>query len=493
MSRHSARYDEYVEAVGRVVRLPQLSAEVRRVAEQEARKAQETRESRVSKVTNSARSREHRLQELTGRGHAAVSAAGHADLIPAELPRATNSVTTRPAEQVLGELEEALTALRARRSEIAEQTARDEEQRRKIEEDARRRAESSSRKQGLIGLIVAVGLPGAMGAILNSRLGGSYFLIGCAAAVLLSLILGRPVGAYIVSSMSSAGQVRERPQGFTGIVITAGLGGLAASVGGLLTATYSAEAANYAVPIFLGAVLLRAGCEATPIVRMTATARRVQTPVLWDGVSGLAAFVLVIVPVMLMSKTSSATNANGLGLLLIMLAAAIPTVGRAARNAVLGLVRAASKSSQHIVPGSVVWTWIRFSDDITQGKDRPVVVMTVNGSKLQVLPMTSKEHANRSDEMTVGSGPWDPRGRTSYLKLATLIQVDRQQVRRVAGRLDDRRFAMVMREVARHHPSIGSTTQKGADGRGAAVDVLAYGAWWAAVGVLLFKLVTQIG
>ena len=41
-------------------------------------------------------------------------------------------------------------------------------------------------------------------------------------------------------------------------------------------------------------------------------------------------------------------------------------------------------------PGEVVWTWISYEEDPTQGKDRPVVVLARTGSDVVVAQLTSK-------------------------------------------------------------------------------------------------------
>ena len=40
----------------------------------------------------------------------------------------------------------------------------------------------------------------------------------------------------------------------------------------------------------------------------------------------------------------------------------------------------------------MVWTWISYEEDPTQGKDRPVVVLARTGSDVVVAQLTSKNH-----------------------------------------------------------------------------------------------------
>ncbi len=45
-------------------------------------------------------------------------------------------------------------------------------------------------------------------------------------------------------------------------------------------------------------------------------------------------------------------------------------------------------------PGEVVWTWVPYEDDPSQGKDRPVVIIGRRGDNLAGVPLTSKAHDN---------------------------------------------------------------------------------------------------
>ena len=47
-------------------------------------------------------------------------------------------------------------------------------------------------------------------------------------------------------------------------------------------------------------------------------------------------------------------------------------------------------------PGEIVWTWVPFEEDHSQGKDRPVLLVGRDGEYLLALMMTSKDHNNLS-------------------------------------------------------------------------------------------------
>jgi hypothetical protein len=115
-------------------------------------------------------------------------------------------------------------------------------------------------------------------------------------------------------------------------------------------------------------------------------------------------------------------------------------------------------------PGEVVWTWVPYDDDPSQGKDRPVVIVGrrgsglagsgLAGSGLVGVALTSKQH-DREPQVEVGTGPWDREGRTSYAKLERLLAVDPKQVRREGAVLGKRRFDEVIAGLERLHGPLG--------------------------------------
>lgn len=109
-------------------------------------------------------------------------------------------------------------------------------------------------------------------------------------------------------------------------------------------------------------------------------------------------------------------------------------------------------------PGEVVWTWISYEEDPTQGKDRPVVVLARNGSDVVVAQLTSKNHdIDREQEahwgrywLAIGSGEWDPQGRVSSVRLDRLLLVSQRDVRREGARLDRATYNKVVTAIAKH-------------------------------------------
>jgi hypothetical protein len=110
-------------------------------------------------------------------------------------------------------------------------------------------------------------------------------------------------------------------------------------------------------------------------------------------------------------------------------------------------------------PGEVVWTWVPYEEDHSQGKDRPVLVIGNDGPWLLALPMTSKDHDRDARQEAsagrywcdIGSGPWDREGRPSEVRVNRILRVDPVGIRRIAARLDHDRFEAVARQVLRHY------------------------------------------
>ncbi|MCW2776073.1 MAG: hypothetical protein JWN91_4399 [Nocardioides sp.] len=110
-------------------------------------------------------------------------------------------------------------------------------------------------------------------------------------------------------------------------------------------------------------------------------------------------------------------------------------------------------------PGEVVWGWVPFEDDPSQGKDRPVLLVGQSDGQWLGLMLTSKDHdRDAADEarwgrhwMDVGTGGWDPQGRPSEVRLDRLITLATDAVRREGAALDRRTFDRVVAEARAFH------------------------------------------
>ena len=103
-------------------------------------------------------------------------------------------------------------------------------------------------------------------------------------------------------------------------------------------------------------------------------------------------------------------------------------------------------------PGEVVWAWVPYEDDYSQGKDRPVLLIGRSGSRLLALMMTSRDRNNGResdpDYVDVGTGPWDSQGRPSEVKLDRVLQLDPKDIRRQGAVLPRAAFDRVARGLA---------------------------------------------
>ena len=111
-------------------------------------------------------------------------------------------------------------------------------------------------------------------------------------------------------------------------------------------------------------------------------------------------------------------------------------------------------------PGEVVWAWVPFEEDPSQGKDRPVLVIGEEGDRLLALQLTSRdhdvdaaqEHRDGREWMDVGTGAWDAQRRPSEVRLNRLLRIERDGVRREGAALPQAMFEAVL-EAARPYLS----------------------------------------
>lgn len=109
-------------------------------------------------------------------------------------------------------------------------------------------------------------------------------------------------------------------------------------------------------------------------------------------------------------------------------------------------------------PGEVVWTWVPYEEDASQGKDRPVLVLARSQGRLVVAQMTSKDHDVDAEQearwgrywFDVGSGPWDSQGRPSEVRLDRLLDVEPGAVRREGATMDRATFESVVGALREH-------------------------------------------
>lgn len=95
-------------------------------------------------------------------------------------------------------------------------------------------------------------------------------------------------------------------------------------------------------------------------------------------------------------------------------------------------------------PGEIVWTWVAYEEDASQGKDRPVLVVGRNGSTLLGLMLsTNSDRDGHRDWLALGPGPWDAENRPSWVRLDRVLDVPEEGIRREGAILDRKRFDTV--------------------------------------------------
>jgi hypothetical protein len=102
-------------------------------------------------------------------------------------------------------------------------------------------------------------------------------------------------------------------------------------------------------------------------------------------------------------------------------------------------------------PGEIVWTWVPYEEDASQGKDRPVLVVgRAHDDDLLGLMLSSQGH-RRDDAhwLPIGSGPWDREGRESFVRLDRVLEIPEHGIRREGAVMPADRFGQVADELRR--------------------------------------------
>lgn len=126
------------------------------------------------------------------------------------------------------------------------------------------------------------------------------------------------------------------------------------------------------------------------------------------------------------------------------------------------LVRYAPRPDGLPDPGEVVWAWVPYEEDPSQGKDRPVLLIGTAGEELLGLLLTSRDRTRDPEElaaearrgrhwMDVGAGGWDRQRRPSEVRLDRLLHLAPSAVRREGAALARPVFDAVLAAAARHH------------------------------------------
>ncbi len=103
-------------------------------------------------------------------------------------------------------------------------------------------------------------------------------------------------------------------------------------------------------------------------------------------------------------------------------------------------------------PGEVVWAWVAFEEDASQGKDRPVLVVGREGATVLCLMLSSQDyHRGDPEWLGLGSGAWDGEHRPSWVRLDRVLELREDGIRREGAILDRQRFDTVAAALRRDH------------------------------------------
>jgi hypothetical protein len=103
-------------------------------------------------------------------------------------------------------------------------------------------------------------------------------------------------------------------------------------------------------------------------------------------------------------------------------------------------------------PGEIVWTWVKYEDDPSQGKDRPVLVVGRTGRTLLGLMLSSQSERNgQRNWLALGPGDWDREARPSWIRLDRVLEVDEDGIRREGAVLDRARFDRISAVLRRNY------------------------------------------
>lgn len=109
-------------------------------------------------------------------------------------------------------------------------------------------------------------------------------------------------------------------------------------------------------------------------------------------------------------------------------------------------------------PGEVVWTWVPYEEDPSQGKDRPVIVLAAVAEGLVIAQLTSKDHRLDAAQEAhwgrywhpIGTGDWDPQRRPSQVRLDRLLIVRESAVRREGASVSRATYEGVVQALRAH-------------------------------------------
>ncbi|WP_067568795.1 type II toxin-antitoxin system PemK/MazF family toxin [Nocardia acidivorans] len=104
-------------------------------------------------------------------------------------------------------------------------------------------------------------------------------------------------------------------------------------------------------------------------------------------------------------------------------------------------------------PGEIVWTWVPYEEDPSNGKDRPVLVVgRERGTLLGLMLSSNEDHAHHDNWVGIGPGAWDHAGRPSWVRLDRVLDVPEGGIRREGAIVPRKTFDLVAHRLcAEYH------------------------------------------
>lgn len=108
--------------------------------------------------------------------------------------------------------------------------------------------------------------------------------------------------------------------------------------------------------------------------------------------------------------------------------------------------------------GEVVWAWVPYEENWTQGKDRPVLVIGIDNGWYLGLPLSSVDHDldERQEEregrywVELGYGSWDTENRDSFVRVDRIVRLHPGTIRRIGGQITPDVWNKVTAGLRRH-------------------------------------------
>lgn len=96
-------------------------------------------------------------------------------------------------------------------------------------------------------------------------------------------------------------------------------------------------------------------------------------------------------------------------------------------------------------PGEVVWTWVPYVEHDGRGKDRPVLITgRLDQDVFTACYLSTKQHEGY---VSVGAGPWDSRGRESFMNPHRVLRVTTSGMRRESSVMPKAQYLRALKSI----------------------------------------------